>query len=73
MKSTVIAVRSEAVICLSNLFTTLEHEHLWPLVHDEIKYVDLLRDYFKNIHLTSRKQVVGAIMNTIEFLCGLDE
>lgn len=69
--STQIELRKEAVLTVSGLIKTLDVDLLWSLLAERLS--NLLPDYFKCMQLYSHGEVVLAILDTLEYLLGLDE
>ena len=72
IKSSDLQVRMEAVFCLHNILTNLDSNSLLSLVRDTMTHPELLKDYFKSLRLTSRKNIVLKIFDTVENLCKVD-
>ena len=71
LNSNKLDIRRETVTTVSNMITTLESSRLNDLVFD--KYPNLMHDYLRNLTFTTNKRIIFPILDSLEYLFGLDE
>ena len=71
LNSNNIKVRHQAVMCISNVLTTLPIDKMRKLITEDHK--SLLHDFCKCMQLVSEKELVYSILDVIEHMCQADE
>jgi len=70
LSSTNLKFRTEATFCVSHVLSTLDVTAMKALVTE--KFPTLLQSFFKNMLLTSDRNLVGSVLDVVELMCQID-
>ena len=70
LRSTDLQIRKEAVICVSNMISTLDSSKLYSLMTDS--FPTLLEDFCSNLKIANDKTIVMTILDSVEYLLTCD-